>query len=99
GGDPDGDAGPDGVVDELERLAQSGALVRWERDVVRRPVVRQRRLAGPHVAADLDDLPGPGERAVVGHAVEALDHLGPRRAQAELAAATRNGIDAGGGHR
>ena len=66
--------------------------------MVRRPVVGQRRLAGPHVAADLDDLAGPGKRPVVGHAVEALDHLGPRRAEAELAASARDGIDAGGRH-
>ena len=54
-----------------------------QRDVVRRAVVGERRLAGPHVAADLDDLAGAGERAVVGHAVEALDHLRARGAEPE----------------
>ena len=67
-------------------------------DVVRRTVVGERGLAGPHVAADLDDLAGAGERSVVGHAVEALDHLGARGAETEVAAPTRNGVDAGRRH-
>ena len=57
-GDPDRDARAHRVVDDLERLAEPGPLAGRQRDVVRGAVVGERRLAGPDVAADLDDLAG-----------------------------------------
>ena len=57
------------------------------------------RLAAPDLAADLDDLPGAGERLVVRHAVEALDHLRARRAEAEDRPAARQRVEPGRGHR
>ena len=97
-GHPDGDAGTDRVVDELQCLAEAGAHAGGQGDVVHRAVVGQRRLAGPHVPADLDDLARPRQRAVVGDAVEALDHLGARGAEPEDAAAAGDRIEAGGRH-
>ena len=85
------------MVDELQRLAEAGALPLGQRDLVARPVVLD-ALAAPHLAADVDDLAGAAERLVVGDAVEALDHLRARRAEAEDAAAVGQGVDAGGGH-
>ncbi len=70
----------------------------WQRYVVLRPVVDQGRLAGPDLAADLDDLAGAPERSVVGDAVPALDHLRPRGPQAQLEPAFRQGVDACRGH-
>ena len=97
-GHPDRDARAHRVVDDLERLAQPGALPLGQGDVIGGAVVGERRLAGPHSAADLDDLAGASQGAVVGHAVEALDDLGARGAQAEDAAAAREGVDAGRRH-
>src|SRR3712207_9164856 len=56
-------------------------------------------LAPPHLAADLDDLPGAGDRLVVGHAVEALDDLWPRRAEAEDRPPAGERVEPRGGHR
>ena len=98
GGHPDRDAGSHGVVDQLEGLAQPRPFAGRQRDLVGRALVDERRLAGPDLAADVDDLARAGEGAVVGHAVEALDHLGARGSEAEDAAPARNGIDAGGRH-
>ena len=92
--DPDRDPGPHGVGDDLERLAQPGALLGRAAAACSAPVVGEAVLAGPHLAADLDDLPGAAERLVVRDAVPALDHLRARRAEAELAAAVGEGVDA-----
>ena len=97
-GHPDRDAGAHRVVDDLERLAQPGPLPLGQGDVIGGAVMGERRLAGPDRAADLDDLAGAGQGAVVGHAVEALDDLGARGAEAEDAAAARQGVDAGRRH-
>ncbi len=83
--------------DQLERLAEAGALLGRERQRVVAAVVDD-PLALPHLVADVDDLARPAERRLVGHAVEALDHLRARRAQAEDAAAVAHRVDAGGGH-
>ena len=83
GGDVDRDGGADGPADDLEGLAEPGPLLLGQGQVVVRPVVGERRLTGPHLAADVDDLAGAPDGLVVGDAVEALDHLGARRAEAE----------------
>ena len=91
--------GPHGVRDDLERLAEPGALAARERQVVVAAVVLERCLTAPHVAADLDDLARPAERRGVGDAVEPLDHLWARRAEAEVEPPVAQRVDACGGHR
>ena len=54
------------------------------------------RLAGPHLAADLDDLAGAQQRPVERHAVPAFDDLRPRAAEAEVEAPARQCVDRGG---
>ena len=97
--DPDRDRGADRVGDDLERLAEPGALAGGERQVVVAAMVLEGRLSAPHVPADLDDLARPTERRGVGDAVEALDHLGPGRAEAEVEASVAERVDARGRHR
>ncbi len=60
--------------------------------------MREGSLPGPDLAADVDDLAGPREWAVVGHPVKPLDDLWSRRTQPEHAPAAREGVDAGGRH-
>ena len=48
-------------------------------------------------ADDVDDLAGAAQRLVVGHAVEALDHLGPGGAEADHRAAAGDVVEAGRG--
>ena len=93
--DVDRDARAHRMVDQLERLAEAGPLSFGQRQVVDAGVLD--RLAPPHHPADLDDLAGAGERAVVGDAVEAFDHLRARRAEAEDGAAVGDGVEAGRG--
>ena len=88
----------DRVVDQLERLAQPGPPARWQRDRVVRAGVLQ-PLPPPHLPADLDDLPGPADRRVVGHPVPALDHLRTGGADAEREPAARHVVQARRGHR
>jgi hypothetical protein len=56
-------------------------------------------LTTPYLAADIDDFAGAGNRGVVGHAVEALDDLWARGAQAEREPAIGDVVEAGRGHR
>ena len=88
----------DRLIDQLERLAESGALVGGQRDGVVLALVLQ-ALAAPHLTADLDDFAGAGDRGVVGHAVEALDDLRAGGAQAEDEPAVGDVVEAGRGHR
>ena len=66
--------------------------------VVVAAVVLERGLAGPHLAADVDDLPGAPEGRVEGHPVPALDDLGPRGAEPEVEAALGQRVDPGRRH-
>jgi hypothetical protein len=86
------------MVDELQRLAEARALPGGERQRVVLAVVGELLFALPHLAADVDDLAGPPERRVVGHTVEALDHLWSRRADAEDEPAVRHEVEPGGRH-
>src|SRR6202034_1170025 len=70
------------VISDLERLPEAGSRSLREWHLVVRAVVHQ-TVATPHGPADVHDLAGPTDGAVVGDAVEALDHLGPRRSEAE----------------
>jgi hypothetical protein len=76
GGQRDRDALADRVVDQLERLAQTGTPlpVPLQRQLVVLALVGQ-RLAAPDHPADLDDLAGPADWRVIRHAVPALDYL------------------------
>ena len=86
------------MIDEMQRLAQAGAAVGGQRDLVVLPVVLH-VLAAPHLAADLDDLAGAAHRRVERNAVEALHHLRSRRADAEAEAAVGHVVQAGRRHR
>ena len=97
-GDHDGDALAHRVVDELEGLAEAGALPLGQRQLVVLAVVLD-ALAPPHLAADVDDLAGAAERRGVGHAVEALDDLRPGRADAEREPPAGDVVQARGGLR
>ena len=96
--DRDRDAVPYRVVDQLQRLAQAGAFAGRQRHGVVTSGVGQ-RLAPPDLAADLDRLPGPADRRVEGHTVEALDDLRPGGAYPQLEAAVGQVVQAGCGHR
>ncbi len=98
GRDRDRDALPERVVDQLQRLAQAGALAGRQGHGVVPPGIGQ-RLTPPDLAADLDRLPGPADRRVEGNAMEALDDLGSRGADAELEASVGQVVQAGRGHR
>ena len=83
---------------ELERFAESGALVGGQRDlIVLTPVLNP--LTAPHLAADFDHLASAGNRSVVGHTVETLDHLRTGRTQAEGESAVGDVIETSRGHR
>jgi hypothetical protein len=96
-GHPDRDVRAVRMVDHLQRLAQAGAAVGGQRDRVQ-PVMFD-PLPAPHRAADLDGLPGARHRLVVGHAVEALDHLRAGRAEPEQEPAVGQRVQPGGRHR
>jgi hypothetical protein len=76
------DAFADRMIDQLQRLAESGPEPLGQRDLVIGASVLK-PVAPPDRPADLDDLGRPGERRVIGDAVEALDHLRPGSAEAE----------------
>ena len=97
-GQDDRDVRADRVVDELQRLAESGALPGRQRDLIVRALVLQ-PLPAPHLAADLDQLAGPGQRRVVGNAVPALDDLRPGRADAQRETSAGDVVEAGRRHR
>jgi hypothetical protein len=86
------------VRDDLERLSQASAFAGCQGHRVVLSLVRERRLAPPHLAADLDDLARAAQGIVVGDAVETLDDLGARRAETEVESAIGERVDAGGGH-
>nr|AHE14883.1 hypothetical protein asmbl_6 [uncultured bacterium] len=85
-------------VDELQRLAQARAPVRWQRHGVLRAVVDE-PLAAPHLAAHLHDLACPLQRGVVGDAVPALHDLRAGGADPEGEPAVGDEVQARGGHR
>jgi hypothetical protein len=60
--------------------------------------VHEAVLAGPHLAAHVDDLAGASEGGVVLDAVPAFDDLGARGAEAEVAAPVGEGVDTCRGH-
>ncbi len=97
-GHEDGDPLPYRVVDQLQRLAEPGPLPGGQRQLVV-PAVVDQPLAAPHHPADLDDLPGTADRRVVGNPVPPLDHLRPRRPDAEREPAAGNVVEPGRGHR
>jgi hypothetical protein len=97
-GDEYRNAFPHRIIDELERLTQSGALVGWQRDGVVLALVLQ-GLSAPDLAADVDDFAGAGYRGVVGHAVEALDDLRTGGAKTEGEPAVGDIVQASRGHR
>ena len=72
------------VVDELQRLAEAGALACRQRHLARSGRRRRTSLALPDHAADLDVLLDALHRLLVGHAVEALDDLRPGGAETEM---------------
>ena len=91
--DPDGDGRALGLGQQLERLAEPGALAlgQGQRED---PVVRERLAAQP-AADQVDDLPGAAERLVVPDPVEPLDHLRSAGAEAEDRPALRHVVEAG----
>ena len=97
-GDHDRDALADGVIDQLERLPETGALIAWQGERVV-PALVVKALAPPDHPADLDQLPGTAHRGVVGHAVPALDHLRAAGAEAQREPAAGDEVEPGRGHR
>ncbi len=83
GAEPDRDVGSQRVHDRLERLAEPGRALAAVGQRVVRPVVGDRRLAGQHLADDVDDLAGAGQRLRERLAVPALHHLRAAHAHAE----------------
>ncbi len=81
------------VGDDLERLAEAGALGLGKRKLVVLAIVGQLLFAGPDLAADLNDLAGAAERRVVGNTVPPLDDLRPRRTETEDATAATQHVD------
>ena len=96
---PDRDVGAHRVVDDLERLAEPGALTCGKRHLHRLAVVLELLLALPDHAAGLDVLLDAHHRLLVGHAVEAFDDLGSRGAEAEDEPAVADVVAAGSRHR
>lgn len=86
------------MIDQLQRFAEAGAALGGQRHPVVLALELQ-ALAAPHPAADLDDLAGAADRRVVGHAVEALDHLRAGGPEAEDEAAVGDVVQAGRRHR
>ena len=97
GGDVNGDPLAHGMIHDLEGLAQSGAPPLGQGHLVVGALVFE-AVAPPHRSADLDDLAGASQRGVVGHAMEALDHLGPGSAQAQDEATPRQFVEANRRH-
>src|SRR6266699_592059 len=86
------------MIDQLERLAEAGALIRRQRDRVVPPGVLQ-PVAPPYAAADLDNLAGTADRRIVGHTVPALDNLRPGCPDAEHEPAAGYIVETGRRHR
>jgi hypothetical protein len=85
------------VGEQLQRLAHAGhgAVLLGQREL-EDPVAGE-RLAAQAAADQLDDLAGPAERVGVGQAVEALDHLRARGAEAQDGAAAADVVEPGRG--
>ena len=96
---PDRDVAAHRMVDELQRLAEAGALPWRQRRLERLALVVELLLALPDHAAGLDVLLDPLHRLLVRHAVEALDHLRAAGAEAEDEPAVADVVAAGGRHR
>ena len=94
-GHEDRDRGALGLVEQLEGLAEAGALALGEREL--EDAVVDERLAAQPAAEDVDDLAGAAQRLVVGDAVEALDDLRAGRAEADHGAAAGHVVEAGRG--
>ena len=93
-----------GWVIDLSGLPRSIVPSPAQRHLVVLALEVERLLAGEDAPDDLDVLPGAGERLRVRLAVPALDHLGPRRAEAEDGPAAgevveRSAVIADGGRR
>lgn len=97
GGDGDRNALTHRVVDQVQGLAQPGATVGGQRQLVVLAVVVE-VLAPPHLAADLDHLAGTPQRRVERHAVEAFHHLRSGGADSESEPAVGHIVDTGRGH-
>ncbi len=72
-----------GMGNDLERLAQTGASLGRQGQRVVLALVHERVLALPYVATDLNYLARSAQLVVVGNAVESLDDLGARRTQTQ----------------
>ena len=81
--EPDRDVGAQRVHDRLERLAEADRALAGERQRVVRAGVGDRALASQHLADDVDDLAGAGQRLAERRAVPALDHLRPAHSHAQ----------------
>jgi hypothetical protein len=86
------------VIDQLQRLAQTSARLRRQRDLVVLPVVLH-PLAPPHLPAYLDHFSGTAQRRVERDAVKPLHHLWARRADAQSEPAVGDVIEPGRRHR
>ncbi len=96
GAQVDGDLRAVGMQDRAQRLAQAGAAA--QRQLVVPAVVGDRLGPGDDRAQDLDVLPGPLQRARVGLAVPALDHLRVAGADADDDPALGQVVHGHGGH-
>ncbi len=99
GAEPDRDVGAQGVNDRLERLAEADRTLTGVRKWVVRPVVGHRPLARQHLADDVDDLTGAGERLGERLAVPAFHHLRPAHAHAQDHPAVAEVVQGQGVHR
>ena len=86
------------MIDQLQRFAQTGALFGGQGNLVVLALVGH-PFAPPHLPADVDDLAGTAQRRVERHAVEALHHLRPGRADAQPEPAAGDVVEARGRHR
>ena len=78
------------VQNALQRLAEAARVRTRVGDLVVLAAMLQRSLACEHLAHDLDVFFRAGERLAVRHAMPTLDHLRPRRADAEEEAVVRH---------
>ena len=84
------------MVDQLERLAETGPLPLGQGDLHRLAVVLH-PVAPPDHATDVDVVADPRHRLLVRHAVEALDHLRPGCAEPEHEPSVTDVVESGGG--
>ncbi len=96
---PDGDLAADGVVDQLQRLAQPRSLAGRQRHLERLSLEVELLFTLPDHAAGFDVLLDPLHRLVVPHAVEAFDDLRTAGPEAEHEASVTDVIAARSSHR